>query len=335
MRRLGINLAPAPSLTAPAEWLEKVRLADSLGVQSVWAAEPWGRDPLIFLSLVAEHTRRVQIGTSVLNCYSRTAAQMAQSFATLDELSGGRALIGLGASTAAVVEGWHGLPFQRPLARLREYARLIRLALRRERMAYRTPGLTVERGLALQMEPVRASIPIYFGTVGDAALRLTGEVADGWLPRYWPASALGRARSLIAEGARKAGRDPGAVTIAPITELFVARTPEERAQVQEAARRVVSFAVGRTGDFFPAMLSRLGYAQECAACRAAWARRDEAAAVAAVGDGMVADVCIVGDIEECCAALDERTRLGVDVSIIALPAGKSRDVGRLLEELLG
>src|SRR5262249_38604424 len=151
--------------------------------ESLWSGENWGRDNVTLLSYVAAHTDRIGVGTSIMNVFSRSPALIAQTAATLDELSGGRASIGLGTSGALVIEQWHGVPYRKPLQRTREYIEIIRLALSGERVNYDGEIFHLQR-FRLGFNPPRTNIPIYVAALGPKNVELTGELADGWLPIY-------------------------------------------------------------------------------------------------------------------------------------------------------
>src|SRR3954452_25433312 len=161
--------------------------ADRLGYSSAWAAEAYGSDAATVLSWVAAETERIDIGSAVFQIPARTPAMTAMTAATLDSLSGGRFRLGLGVSGPQVSEGWHGVRFDKPLTRTREYVDIVRMALRRERVQYEGkyyrlplpdgPG----KALKLTVHPVREAIPFYLAAVGPKNLELAGEIADGWL----------------------------------------------------------------------------------------------------------------------------------------------------------
>src|SRR5918996_3220713 len=145
--------------------IEKVHIADAVGVHSVWVPEAWGRDAFTILALLADRTKQTQLGTAIVNIYSRTPAALAQHFATLDELSGGRMIIGLGTSGHRVIEHFHGVPFQPSLTRLREYVEIIRMILAGEPLKYQGQLFRLERGFRLRFPPVRSSIPIFIASL--------------------------------------------------------------------------------------------------------------------------------------------------------------------------
>jgi F420-dependent oxidoreductase-like protein len=189
--RLGLNLGYWGS--GPSDPLALAKHADSVGFDSVWIAEAYGSDALTPLAWVAASTERIQLGTAILQMAARTPALTAMSAATLDHLSGGRVVLGLGASGPQVVEGWHGQPYGKPLERTREYVSIVRTILRRESrlehhgehydIPYSGQDATgLGKPLKLIVHPRRADIPIYLAAIGPRNVALAAEIADGWLP---------------------------------------------------------------------------------------------------------------------------------------------------------
>src|SRR5438128_5390523 len=192
--RLGFYMGYAPPGTNPLELIALAQEAERLGYDSAWAAEAWGTDAVTVLTWLAATTSTIKIGSAIMQIPGRTPANTAMTAATLDLLSGGRFLLGLGTSGPQVVEGWHGQPWGKPLGRTREYVEIVRAALRRDVVAhagehYRipwdgpgAPGLG--KPLKLMLRPLRAEIPIYLAALGPKNVALATEIADGWLPIF-------------------------------------------------------------------------------------------------------------------------------------------------------
>ncbi len=187
--RIGLFLAYWPWFS-PEEQVALARQADDAGLDSIWVAEAWGQDAVSVLGHLSAVTERVALGSGLMQIPGRTPAMTAMTAATLDVLSGGRFRLGLGVSGPQVSEGWHGVPFARPLARTREYVEIVRAALAREgpleyegkefRLPVDPNGLG--KPLKLLARPVQERIPIYLGSMGPKAIEQTAEIADGWLP---------------------------------------------------------------------------------------------------------------------------------------------------------
>src|ERR671930_1171942 len=186
--RLGLNVGYWGLGLSNADQLALVQEAEAMGYDSVWAAEAYGSDAATVLAWLAGQTSRIRLGSAIFQMPGRSPALTAMTAATLDQLSGGRMILGLGSSGPQVAEGWHGQRFARQLQRTREYVEVVRLALRRERLEYR--GETLElplpdgpgKALKLMIAPVQERIPIYLAAIGPRNTELTAEIADGWIP---------------------------------------------------------------------------------------------------------------------------------------------------------
>src|SRR6266567_5466578 len=208
--RNGVGLvAEIPNFPGPwNDVMEKVKIADELDYDSIWLGESWGYELFTSMSDLVRVTKRIKIGAGIANIYSRTPALIASTAATLDERSGGRFILGLGPSGANVVEHWHGVPFQKPVRRTREYIEIIRMIMRGERLVYHGEFFNLERGFKLRFTPPRPDVPIYIAAMGPKNVVQSGEIAAGVLPVYWPGNTWGELRAQLDEGARLAGR-PG------------------------------------------------------------------------------------------------------------------------------
>src|SRR5579859_3420987 len=194
LMKLGLNLGYATPGTNPAELAPLVKEAERLGYDSVWAAEAWGTDAVSVLAWMAASTSRIKVGSAIMQIPGRTPANTAMTAATLDLMSGGRFILGLGTSGPQVVEGWHGEPWGKPLVKTREYIEIVRAALAREvlehagehyRIPYDGPGATgLGKPLKMMLRPLRADVPIYLAAIGPKNVALAAEIADGWLPIF-------------------------------------------------------------------------------------------------------------------------------------------------------
>src|SRR3989454_8228730 len=190
--RLGFYMGYAPPGTSPLELISLAQEAERLGYDSAWAAEAWGTDAVTVLTWLAATTSKIKLGSAIMQIPGRTPALTAMTAATLDLLSGGRFLLGLGTSGPQVVEGWHGEPWGKPLLKTREYVEIVRAALRREVLEhhgehYDIPlqsGTGLGKALKLMARPLRAEIPIYLAAISPRAVEQACEIADGWLPIF-------------------------------------------------------------------------------------------------------------------------------------------------------
>src|ERR671918_2586874 len=201
--------------------LALVQEAERLGYDSVWTAEAYGSDAATILGWLAGATSRIRLGSAILQMPGRSPAMTAMTAATLDQLSGGRMILGIGSSGPQVAEGWHGQRFGRQLQRTREYVEVVRMALRRERVSYEGETLTLPlpdgpgKALKLTIAPVQESIPIYLAAIGPKNTALAGEIADGWIPTLVSPEHLPDLTKSLEEGAAKAGRSLDGFAIAP------------------------------------------------------------------------------------------------------------------------
>ena len=315
------------------ETLEKIQIAEELGYERVSAAESWTPSPLPFLSLVAANTSKIEIGTSILNCFSRTPAALAQEFASLDQISEGRMVLGLGSSGEFVIEHFHGLEFRKPLRRLREYVEIFNMLIGGEPLNYEGEIFQMSRGFKLRVAPLRDHIPVYIAGITPKSIRQTGEIADGIIPIHWPKSRFKSLKEELTEAARGAGREDAEITIATQTHMQILDGTRDEEQWQ-AARQPLQYYINRMGVFYWQMLSREGFEGEVAASRAAWAERDVEGSFAAISDEMVREIEVIGPIEEVREQLRERSHLGADIQMLHMPEGSVAEVGQTLEALL-
>src|SRR5256886_401813 len=234
--RVGL-VADIPNFPAPwLEVMEKVKIADELGYDSIWLGESWGYELFTSMADLVRVTKRIKIGAGIANIYSRSPAVLASTVATLDERSGGRVLLGLGPSGANVIEHWHGVPFQKPVQRTREYVEIIRMILRGQKLVYNGEIFHLERGFKLRFTPPRTEIPIYIAAMGPKNVVQSGEISDGVLPVYWPSNKWGELRDQLDEGAGKAGRPAHSAMIAPyITSVILSEHASEE-EITEIGR---------------------------------------------------------------------------------------------------
>jgi F420-dependent oxidoreductase-like protein len=332
-KRLGIQVGFAGSPTERADLVERVKIADDLGVESAWVAEAWGRDAFSMLTQLALETKNIQLGTAIVNVFSRTPAVLAMSFGTLDELSAGRAIIGLGSSGINVIEHWHGVKFDRPATRLREYVQVIDMIMRQQKLNYEGKIFNLQRGFTMQFPPLRDHIPTYIASITPKSMRQTGEIADGWIPIYWPKDKIKDGVATVMEGAAKAGKERSAITVAPSIVMQITDAGSQE-QIRTQARGPIAFYVGRMGTYYYEMLIRNGFEDEVRTIRAGWEARDPRAAAAGVSDRMLDQTAVVGPLERCKEDLDERRALGVDMPLIGMPGRDAAEMGRILETLL-
>jgi alkanesulfonate monooxygenase SsuD/methylene tetrahydromethanopterin reductase-like flavin-dependent oxidoreductase (luciferase family) len=313
--------------------VEKVRIAEELGFEAVFVPEGWGASAIPFLTAIALNTSRITISPSILNCFSRTPGALAQEFSALDTLSDGRMMLGLGVSGEFVIEHFHGLPFEKPLRRLREYVEVFNILMSGERLQYDGEIFHMSRGFRLDSERRRDHIPVYIAAITPRSIRQTGEIADGIMPIHWPKHLFGQLKEQLIESARAAGRLDPDITIAAQTRVAVLDGKNDEEQWR-AARQPLFHYVNRMGKFYWQMLERNGFAEEVGASRAAWERRDAEGAFTAISDDMVRAIQVIGPLEEVREQLHERSYLGADLQVVHMPPGDPEDARRWLEDII-
>jgi F420-dependent oxidoreductase-like protein len=265
--RLGLSLGYQTAWTTPADHLAFAQEADRLGYSVVWAAEAYGSDSPSTLAWIAGQTSRIDLGSAVMQIPARTPAATAMTAATIDSLSGGRFRLGLGVSGPQVSEGWHGVPFAKPLARTREYVDIVRMALRRETVQYSGKHYTLPlpggagKPLKLGFHPPRSDIPIYLAAVGPRNLELAGEIADGWLAIFFSPEHAADLLGAVGAGCRTAGRDLAGFDVVASVPLVVGEDP---ASCAELVRWYAALYIGGMGsreqNFYNQLATRMGFA---------------------------------------------------------------------------
>ncbi len=309
---------------------ERVKIADEAGVDSVFVAEAWGRDAFTLLTQLAERTKRIKLATGIVNYYSRSPAALAQHFATLDELSEGRMIIGLGASSANVIEHFHGIAFNPPLARMREVVQIINMLMANQPLEFKGKVFRMERGFTLRFRPVREHIPVYLASFRPGATKVVAQVADGWMPTMIPVQ---RARQEVARFlgyVKDAGRDPSQMTV----RFLGVTVAKDRDRALQAAKAGTAFYIARMGDFYYQQLSDMGFADEANAIRRAWKEGGSGAGIAAVTDELSDSLGFVGDVDACRERLAEEEVAGINLHNVAVAGYTPEEEGRIYERLL-
>ena len=329
-RRLGLYLGRLPGFDkrgfSRRELIECVRAADACEYDSFWMPEAWERDAFATLAELATQTERIQLATGIINVFSRSPALIAMSAATVDDISGGRFRLGLGTSGARVIEDFHGVPYERPLTRLKETVQIVRALLEGMRVDFEGECFKLRR-FKLGFKPLRAGIPIYVAALAERGLRQVGRLADGWLPTLWPRARLKDGIAEIKAGADSVGRDVSRIEVAPFIHV---------AQSNDDARMSVAYYVGGMGDYYHGALSRLGFSTEAEAIRQLWQSGRPRDAIRAVTNEMVDAIAICGPLESCRHRLDDMYAKGATVPIVPIPSeGSTIDKCRWIEGLVG
>jgi len=302
--KLGLNLGYWGAGN-DASNLEVAVAADRLGYDVVWAAEAYGSDAATVLAWVAAQTKKIDVGSAVFQIPGRTAANTAMTSATLDSLSGGRFRLGLGVSGPQVSEGWHGVKFDKPLKRTREYIDVVKLALARERVTYDgefiklpIPG-GLGKPLRLTVHPVREQLPIYLAAIGPKNLEVAGELADGWLGIFFDPSDTSQTMAHIQAGLAKANRLSVPFDYC-VTVPVVFNDDEDLAidMVRDYAALYVGGMGSKEVNFYNQLAARMGYTDEAEAVQQAYLAKDYSAARAAVPKEFIERTSLCGNDEQ-------------------------------------
>jgi F420-dependent oxidoreductase-like protein len=299
--------------------VELARVAEASGLDGVWVPEAFGSDAFTLLGAIAAHTSRLRLATGIVNTFSRSPALLAQTFATLDELSNGRVTIGLGVSGPQVIERWHGVKFERPLRRMREVVEIVRLALAGERVNYEGECFRLS-GFRLLIRPLQPRIPVYLATLKPQALELTGEIADGWLPTHVSLAHLPAMLERVAAGAKRAGRALTEIDVAPAT---LAAVSEPALEARRLCAQHLAYYVGGMGTFYHELMHRLGFGDEADRIQERWKRGDREGAAAQVSRAMLDGLVIAGTGDDCLRAIEARRAAGIDHLVLFPPHGSS------------
>jgi F420-dependent oxidoreductase-like protein len=303
--KLGLIIGYWNNAGPPGGVLEQIAEAERLGFDSMWTSEAYGSDAFTPLAWWGASTSRIKLGTSVAQISARTPASTAMTAITMDHLSGGRLILGLGASGPQVVEGWYGQPYPKPLARTREYVELLRRIFRREEVDfqgehYQMPlhgGAALGKPLKSIVKPLREDIPIYLGAEGPKNVAMSAEIADGWLPIFFSPKSDPFYRAALAEGFARPGarHTPDDFEVACTVPTIIGDDVEGCADFM---RPMLALYIGGMGardvNFHYDVFSRLGYEDACHKIQDAYLDGRKADAIAAVPTSLVEDVALIG-----------------------------------------
>jgi F420-dependent oxidoreductase-like protein len=312
--RLGLEIGLAGTMMDRV--LPLVEHADRIGVDSVWAAEAYGSDAVTVLAYLAARTERIKLGASILQIPARTPANTAMTAMTLDALSGGRVLLGLGMSGPQVIEGWHGVPYGKPIGRTREFVEIVRKVIARDaplehtgehyQIPYTGPGATgLGKPLKAILHPGRKQIPIYLAAIGPRNLALAGEIADGWLPVYYSPERESVLVEPFDEGCARACRDPADVDVAAIVPVACG---DDLGACRDELRPNLALYIGGMGargrNFYFDLICRYGFEDAARRIQDAYLDGRKQDAIQAVPDALIDELTLVGPLERIVDRLD-------------------------------
>jgi len=318
--RLGFSMGYAPPGTSPLEPIALAQEAERLGYDSAWAAEAWGTDCVSVLAWLGATTSTIKLGSAIMQIPGRTPANAAMTAATLDLLSGGRFLLGLGTSGPQVVEGWHGEAWGRPVAKTREYVEIGRTILRRETLEHHgehydipfTNGTGLGKPLKLMARPLRAEIPIYLAAISPKAVEQACEIADGWLPIFWSPE---QARNVFGSSLDRA--KPG-FDVAPHAPAILIDDVETGRDFLKPYYALYVGGMGARGkNFYNDLMRRYGYEAEAERIQELYLSGSKRGAAAAVPDAFVDEVALVGPKERLAERLDAWRESGATTLLVS------------------
>jgi F420-dependent oxidoreductase-like protein len=338
--RLGLQLGYDDPLT----WTRLAEEAERCGFHSVWTSEAYGSDAVSPLAWIGARTTNVRLGTAIMQMPARSPATTAATVATLDLLSGGRVLLGLGTSGPQVAEGWHGQAWGKPLTRTREYVEIVRAILRREAplehhgehydIPYSGPDATgLGKPLRIIVHPPRADVPIYLAAIGPKNVALAAEIGDGWLPIFFSPERFAEThRPMLEEGfARRGGRPDGWDLAAHVPVVVT----DDVAAGRDFLKPLLALYVGGMGakgrNFYTRLAERYGYADAAATIQDLYLAGKKDDAIAAVPDALVDEVALVGDRARIADRLAAFRECGVETLILQ---ARQPEALRLLAELV-
>lgn len=318
-------------LTA-AQQLEIARTAEELGYDSIWAAEAYGSDAASVLAWLAAGTSRIKLGAGIFQIPARSAAMTAMTAATIDQLSGGRMLLGLGTSGPQVSEGWHGVRFPRQVERTRDYVAVVRMALAHQKVEYHGETLDLPmpngpgKALKLTIHPVQKQIPIFLAVLGPKNVALAGEIADGWLPVFFSPEHVSRLRVPLEEGAARAGRSLDGFRVCPTVNVMIS---DDVASARDAMRPMLALYIGGMGsreqNFYNRLVSSYGFEAAAREVQDLYLDGKRAAAMEALPDALIDMTSIAGPKDRARERLRAFRDAGVETLIVSPMAFDAED----------
>jgi F420-dependent oxidoreductase-like protein len=333
--KLALTLPYAEGALTRDQVLEVVRAADRLGFDSLWVAEAWSYDAFMVLTSLIPETQNIKLATGIVNVYSRTPSLIAQSAATLDALSDGRAILGLGASGPQVIKGWHGLDYDQPLQRTREVIDIVRMIMRRQKLEYAGQVFDLQGRLKLINHPVRQSIPIAVASLGPKNVAMTAEMADAWLPTlYSPAKAADVFGPALAEGASRRSADLAPIEVVAPAAVAISDDPSK---AKDLARMGMALYIGGMGsrkqNFYNQLFQRYGYEAEAAEIQELYLTGKQPEAIGKVTDAMVDEVSIIGSAGYVKDRLAQFAEAGVSTLLVQIADPNPANMIKTLEQL--
>lgn len=333
MRKIGIGLNWQGAFDLN-DAIEQAKVADDSGVDHLMVAEAWGRDAFTTLAILGYETNRIRLGTAIINVFSRTPGALAQHFTSLDALTDGRMIIGIGSSGPQVIEHFHGVPFDRPMRRIREYTEIINLLVAGEPLHYPGKIFNLERGFTLRHldELPRKHIPIFIGAFSEKSVRQTAAIADGWLPGHTTRDQWRHEVETFHEYVRDAGRDPSTIEIKASAGVHVTDEPE---RAYDGIRMTNAFYMARMGELHYNAYRSFGLGEVADEVRRAWREEGSEAAYRAVPDEVVQSLGYAGPAEGAIEWMEEQRDAGYTLHGVTVDERDPKKRAAIYRQLVG
>jgi F420-dependent oxidoreductase-like protein len=340
--KLGVSIGYWGLGLTIADQLELAQTAEKLGYDSIWTAEAYGSDAATVLAWLAAGTSKIKLGSGIFQIPARSAAMTAMTAATIDNLSGGRMLLGLGTSGPQVSEGFHGVRFGKQLQRTREYVAVVRMALAREKVEFHGETLDLPlpdgpgKALKLTIRPVQARIPIFLAVLGPKNVALAAEIADGWLPVFFSPEHTKAFRGPLEQGAAAGGRSLDDFRICPSVNVYI---NDDLESARNAMRPVLALYVGGMGsreqNFYNRLMVTYGFEKAAEEVQELYLSGRKTEAMMALPDEFIDLVSIVGPRDKVRAKIKSFRDAGVDTLIVwpVMPdqEERKRQIGMIAE----
>jgi alkanesulfonate monooxygenase SsuD/methylene tetrahydromethanopterin reductase-like flavin-dependent oxidoreductase (luciferase family) len=300
----------------PEFLLNTAKLAEEHGLDSVWVGEAWGRNAVPLITRLLENTKSIDVCTGIINVYSRSPALVAMTANTLADIGNGRFRLGIGASSSTVIENFHGMPFDPPLRRTREYIEIIQQFLDGETVEYEGELFELD-GFSLDM-PTYHDCSIYVAAMGEMNRQLTGEFADGWMPLLVPHTGFSNAIEAVERGVNKRGREMSEVDAAPWVPCCISESDPDTAR--EHVRSLIGFYIGGMGDYYARVATEFGFGDSVESIQEGWAQNGHTGAVDSVPDRMISAFGAAGTPAEAKESFDRFSEAGADSPIAYVPS---------------
>ncbi len=338
--RLGLHVGYWGLGVSGEDQLRLAQAADELGYASIWAAEAYGSDAATVMTWLATNTKNAKIASGIFQMPARTPAMTAMTAATIDNISNGRVVLGLGMSGPQVVEGWHGQPFDHQLQRTREYIGVVRKALARETVTFDGEFYSLPRAggpgkpLKLIIKPVQERIPIYLAAIGPKNTALAAELAEGWLPTFFAPDHIDVFRPSLEEGAQRTGRSVGEIDIAPMTSIAI---DDDVEAARNLMRPFLALYIGGMGsrkkNFYKDLVTRYGYGDVAEKVQDLYLDQKYDEAMAALPAELIDKTALCGPKEAIAERLDVYRDAGVGTLLVTPVASTVERRVEMLREL--